>query len=377
MQHGIAGVTLKHGLLDPPALPCPFHATFTQSQIREYPLKVFNVLPLALVALLAGCSATSDQSSPKQSSLNDTLPKLTLQSVLPTPTSNEHCNAQMDSDILFGLGFQLYEDQEWDSAKSCLELAAPKHPRAFCYLSIIAGQDESKSAEQRSTDAFNYMAYSATQNDWCAEYGLYQVYQYGGDGVKADPALASRWLERSSLHGYPEAQKELISQYEAQGNLAAAYAWTKILAKADDTTATDALKAKMSAAQIAEGDKLFNELGTQVTSKKAMFAEAREEDVGRYSAEIYIDYPDTFKGLSSTERYDYVKQSMYKAIDLPFTKSRGHVLSYIVVNRAAQLKKPDANIANDKRIVALMEDDELSVNETIEQALVVVNKYYK
>jgi len=68
---------------------------------------------------------------------------------------------------------------------------------------------------------------------------------------------------------------------------------------------------------------------------------------------------------------------MYKAIDLPFTKSRGHVLSYIVINRAAQLKKPDANIANDQRIVALMEDDELSVAETIEHGLLVVNKFYR
>ncbi|QJI42253.1 sel1 repeat family protein [Pseudomonas sp. ADAK2] len=340
-------------------------------------MNVFNVLPLAFVALLAGCSASSEHTTSQASSLNDTLPKLTLQSVLPSPSSNKQCNAQMDSDILFGLGFQLYGDQEWDTAKSCLELAAPKHPRAFCYLSMIAGQDESKTPDQRNSDAFNYMAYSATQNDWCAEYGLYQAYQYGSSGAKQDPALASRWLERSSVHGYPEAQKELIEQYEEQGNLVAAYAWTKIMAKADDTTATDALKTKMTAAQIADGEKRYTELAGQVTSKKAMFAEAREEDVGRYSAEIYQDYPDTFKGLSSAERYDYVKQSMYKAIDLPFTKSRGHVLSYIVINRAAQLKKPDTDIANDQRIVALMEDDELSVAETIEHGLLVVNKFYR
>ncbi|MFJ2686261.1 sel1 repeat family protein [Pseudomonas sp. NPDC087342] len=340
-------------------------------------MNIFNVLPLAFVALLAGCSASSEQTTSKEPSLNDTLPKLTLQSVLPSPSSNEQCNAQMDSDILFGLGFQLYGDQEWDTAKSCLELAAPKHPRAFCYLSMIAGQDESKNPDQRNSDSFNYMAYSAMQNDWCAEFGLYQAYQYGSSGATQDHALASRWLERSSVHGYPEAQKELIEQYEEQGNLVAAYAWTKIMAKDDDSTAADALKTKMTAAQIADGEKRYTELAGQVTSKKAMFAEAREEDVGRYSAEIYQDYPDTFKGLSSAERYDYVKQSMYKAMDLPFTKSRGHVLSYIVINRAALLKKPDANIANDQRIVSLMEDKELSVAETIEHGLLVVNKFYR
>ncbi|WP_252189532.1 sel1 repeat family protein [Pseudomonas sp. SK3(2021)] len=338
----------------------------------------FSHLPsLALVALLTGCTALSDKATDKQASLNDTLPKLTLQSVLPAVANNKQCNTQMDSDILFGIGFRLYDEQEFDAAKSCMVMAAPKHPRAFCYLSMIAGQDESKTVEQRNIEAFNYMAYSALQNDWCAEYGLYQAYNYGHTSVPKDTALALRWLERSSLHGYPEAQKDLIETYEEQGNLSAAYAWTRIMAKADDTTAADALKTRMSPAQIADGDQRYTELSGQVTSKQAMYAEAREEDVGRYSAEIYQDYPDTFKGLSSAERYDYVKQSMYKAIDLPFAKGRGHVLSYIVVNRQAQLKKPGVDIAQDKKIVALMKDDELSVEETIEQALSIVNKTYR
>lgn len=350
---------------------------FIQSQIREYPLKLFNVLPMALVVLLAGCTTASDKTADKESSLNDTLPKLTLQNVLPTVASNEQCNAQMDSDILFGVGFLLYENQELDAAKTCMVLAAPKHPRAFCYLSMIAGQDESKTDEQRNTESFNYMAYSALQNDWCAEYGLYQAYNYGNTSAKQDTALALRWLERSARHGYPEAQKDLIEKYEEQGNLSAAYAWTRIMAKADDTSAADALKARMSAAQITDGDQRYTQLTGQVTSKQALYAEAREEDVGRYSAEIYQDYPDTFKGLSSAERYDYVKQSMFKAIDLPFVKGRGHVLSYIVVNRQAQLKKPGVDIAQDKKIVAVMKDDELSVAETIEQALSIVNKTYR
>ncbi|MCU7247677.1 sel1 repeat family protein [Pseudomonas koreensis] len=332
-------------------------------------MKAFKVLPLALLSLLVGCAA-------KEPSLNDTLPKLTLQNVLPNVTANEHCNAQMDSDILYGIGFQMYENQELDDAKTCMVMAAPKHTRAFCYLSMIVRQDEQLTTEQRDTEAFNYTAYAALQNDWCAEYGLYQTYKYGNVGVEADAALATRWLERSSLHGYPEAQKELIEQHEERGELANAYAWTKVM-KDDDNTAADALKKKMTAAQIADGEKRYSELAAQVASKKAMYAEAREEDVGRYSAEIYQEWPDTFKGMSSTERYNYVKQSMYTALDLPFTKSRGHVLSYIVINRAALLKKPDANIAKDPRIVAIMDDPDLSVGETIESGLKVVEKFYR
>ncbi|MFJ2321839.1 sel1 repeat family protein [Pseudomonas sp. NPDC087817] len=332
-------------------------------------MKFFNVLPLALVALLAGCAS-------QPSSLNDTLPKLTLQDVLPKVTANKQCNEQMDSDIVYGIGLQLYKQGERNDAKTCMVMAAPKQTRAFCYLSMITRYDLDLTADQRNTEAFNYMAYAAMQNDWCAEYGLYESYKIGSIGSKQDPALAFRWLERSSLHGYDESQKLLIEHYQAQGDLSAAYAWTRIMAKAEDTSAGDDLKAKMNATQIAEGDKLYSELVTQVTSKKTLFDEAREEDVGRYSAAIYQNYPETFKGMSSTERYDYVKQNMFTALKQPFTKSRGDVVTYIVVTRAAQLKLPGANIANDKRIVSLMEDDELSVNETIEYALGVVNKYY-
>jgi hypothetical protein len=333
-------------------------------------LKVFNVLPLALFTLLAGCASQAP-------SLNDTLPKLTLQSVLPTVTANAHCNAQIDSDIVYGIGYQLYEEGEFKDAKTCMVMAAPKHTRAFCYLSMIARYDETLTVDQRNSEAFNYMAYAALQNDWCAEYGMYESYKYGRVGAKQDTALATRWLERSSLHGYAESQQILIEQYTQQDNLSAAYAWTRIMAKAEDATSGDDLKAKMTAAQIAEGDKLYSELLTQVTSKKTLRDEAREEDVGRYSADIYQHYPDTFKGLSSAERYDYVKQTMLTAIEQPFTKSRGDVMSYIVINRAALLKKPDANIANDQRIVSLMEDEDLSVDETIESGLLVVSKFYK
>ncbi|MFJ2536913.1 MULTISPECIES: sel1 repeat family protein [unclassified Pseudomonas] len=333
-------------------------------------MKLFNVLPLALLTVLAGCAT-------KELPLNDTLPKLTLQNVLPVVTANEHCNAQMDSDILYGVGYRLYENGEYKDAKTCMVMAAPKHTRAFCYLSMTTRYDSTLTADQRNTEAFNYMAYAATQNDWCAEYGMYESYKYGKVGTRQDAALATRWLERSSLHGYAESQQILIEQYEELGNLSAAYAWTRIMAKAEDTTAGADLKAKMNAAQIAEGDKLYSELVTQVTSKKTLFAEAREEDVGRYSADIYQNYPDTFKGMSSVERYDYVKQTMRTAIEQPFTKNRGDVVAYIVLNRAAQLKKPDANIATDPRIVALMEDQALSVDEAIESGLRVVNTFYR
>jgi uncharacterized lipoprotein len=68
--------------------PC---VRFTSDQ--DQLLKVLNVLPVALLAWLAGCST-------QEVPLNDTLSKLTTQALLPAVTANEYCNPQMDSDIL-------------------------------------------------------------------------------------------------------------------------------------------------------------------------------------------------------------------------------------------------------------------------------------
>jgi len=343
--------------------PC---VRFTSDQ--DQLLKVLNVLPVALLAWLAGCST-------QEVPLNDTLPKLTAQALLPAVTANEYCNPQMDSDILFGTGLLMFEDGSRDVAQTCLVMAAPKHPRAFCYLSrmVMQSGDLSKNKDL----VFNYTGYAAKQNDWCAEYGMYDMYSSGTLGAKKDAALAMRWLLRSSQHGYPDARKQLIKQYEEQGNLAEAYAWSKFLTDAEDARIGATLEPRMSAAQIAEADKRYNELVPQVASKAALDAEERAEDGARYSAQIYQDYPDTFKGLTSAERYAYMSQSIGDAMDLPFIRNRDHVLIYIVINRAAQLKKPDANIANDQRIVTLIEDKRLTVDETIESGLRVVKTFYR
>lgn len=331
-------------------------------------MKLLNVFPLALLTWLAGCST-------QEVPLNDTLPKLTAQALLPAVTANEYCNPLMDSDILFGTGLLMFEDGSRDVAQTCLVMAAPNHPRAFCYLSTMVMQsgDLSKNKNQ----VFNYTAYAAKQNDWCAEYGMYDMYSSGTLGAKKDAKLAMRWLLRSSQHGYPDAQKELISQYEKQDNLPEAYAWSKFLIDTEDAAIGTTLKTRMSPSQVAEADKRYNDLVPQVASKAALAAEERAEDVARYSAQIYQDYPDTFKGLTSAERQAYMTRSIGDAMDLPFIRNRDHVLIYIVINRAAELKKPGANIANDQRIITLIEDKRLTVDETIESGLRVVKTFYR
>ena len=325
---------------------------------------------IALLFLLTGCHTIT---ASDKDNLNNSLPELTLQQVLPVATSNEHCNSLMESDILYGTGVRLFENGDYEQAENCLIMAAPNHNRAFCYLSIIAEQAENRTAQERARDSFNYLAYSASQNDWCAEYGIYQAYLYGQKGVQQDEALALRWLERSAQHGYPESQKALIDHYEGQNDLSASYAWNKIAG----TEQLDALKARMTPEQLIDGEKLYTRLSTSVTSKEAMYAEAREEDVGRYSAAIRMDYPETFSGMTAEQRYNFVKQAMLIAIEQPYIQRRSQVISYIVIARHAQLSRPEANILHNEHIAALLQADDLTTSQVIEQAKDIINSSYK
>ncbi|ROL64159.1 hypothetical protein BK634_28765 [Pseudomonas chlororaphis] len=351
---------------------------FIQSQIREYPLKLFNVLPLALATLLAACASTApEKTEPTVLELNDTLPKLTLQSVLPQVAANEHCNPAMDSDLLYGTGFNLYELEDYKNAKSCFAMAAPHYTRAFCYLSTTTDQEQDKPKAQRDNESFNYIAYAASQNDWCAEYGMYATYWFGDKGFTKDPALATRWLERSAMHGNPEPQQRLADDAEEAGDLVKAYAWLKVIDDTEDTSQLDALKAKMSPEQLAEGEQRFNELNARVTSKQVMYDEAREEEVSVFSAEILLDAPDTFKGVPMAERRAFVKQALVKARESGQFTKRGAVTQYIIVSRLAQQRYPRAEILNNKKLLAVINNIDVSVDTTVKKSLAIMQKTYK
>lgn len=83
-------------------------------------MKCKNLLPLALATALVGCGTPSPDEA-----LNATLPKLSLKELLPQAVANEYCNLYMDSDLLYGIGYQLYNDEKPEQARSCLIMAAP------------------------------------------------------------------------------------------------------------------------------------------------------------------------------------------------------------------------------------------------------------
>jgi len=338
-------------------------------------MRHFHCLPVVFSALILGCVSTSEQHD-TTADLNATLPQLTLKTVLPPAQANAYCTAQMDSDILYGLGTQLFSADDTANAKSCLIFAAPEHNRAFCYLSLIADRDQEKSQAEKDQESFNYIAYAASRNDWCAEYGMWRIYQIGSKGVEQDPELAKRWLERSALHGYGESQSALAYRYEADEDLASSLAWSRIVGD-DHAEQQEQLRQKMDAKQLAASDKLYESLQKRVISKEAMYAQAREEDIGRYSATIHLNDPEVLQGMETEQRRDFIRQAMFTALELPYVETREQVTLYMVLSRRAQMLEPGADILQNPQLVALLQDTELSFEQANADARRIIESTYR
>ncbi len=337
----------------------------TQSSIREYPLKPQHLLPLALATVLIGCTPSPDEE------LNATLPQLSLKELLPPAVANEYCNPKLDSDLLYGIGYQLYNDDKPEQARSCLIMAAPTHDRALCYLASIAEQDSSKDSAERDREAFGYMAYSAVKNDSCAEFGMFQNFTYGMRGQTPDSDLGLRWLERSARHGDADAQQTLVRLHSNKNNLPLAYSWARVL---DDSAQIDALKQRMNPQQLSEGEQGFEQLGKHVTSKDAVRKEAREENIAVYSANIHMEYPETFKGLSVAERHALMEQAVATVSARPEFSTRGQLYAYVIIARQAQLKQAGVDVLQNPQIVQLLSDKELEVSEAVKKADVILGQ---
>lgn len=338
-------------------------------------MRHFHCLPVVLSALILGCTSTPQQQE-ATAEINATLPELTLKSVLPPAEENAYCKRQMDSDILYGVGMELFNNDDTANAKSCLIFAAPEHNRAFCYLSLIADRDQGKTQAERDQESFNYMAYAASQNDWCAEYGMWRIYQIGSKGVERDPERAKHWLERSALHGYGESQSALAYRYEADDDFVASLAWSRIVGD-EDAEQQELLRQRMDAKQLAASEELYESLKQRVTRKEAMYAQAREEDIGRYSASIHLNEPEALQGMETEQRRAFIRQAMLTALDLPYIETRGQVTLYMVLSRRAQMLKPGTDILQNPKLVALLQNTELSFDQANADAQPIIEKTYR
>lgn len=329
-------------------------------------MKCKNLLPLALATALVGCGTPSPDEA-----LNATLPKLSLKELLPQAVANEYCNLYMDSDLLYGIGYQLYNDEKPEQARSCLIMAAPTHDRALCYLASIAEQDTSKDSAQRDREAFSYMAYSAVRNDSCAEFGMFQSFAYGMRGQTPDTDLGLRWLERSARHGDPDAQQTLIRMHTNKDNLPVAYSWARVL---EDTAQIDSLKQRMNPQQLSEGEKGYEQLSKNVISKDEVRKEAREENTSVYSANIHMQFPDTFKGLSPKDRHAFMENALATVSAHPEFSTHNQLYAYVIISRQAQLHSTNADVLQNPQVMALLSDKELDVSEAVNKAEVILSQ---
>ena len=339
-------------------------------------MKYRSALTLTLFALLLGCHASSPDEK-----LNATLPELSLEQILPKVEANPYCSPEMDSERLVGLGIRLMNEDEVlhgasrtllaskaiQMARGCLIMAAPRDTMSLCILGGIVG---SRQKDYDKSEAFNYIAYAAQHNESCAEAGLYDIYNLGKLDQPANKALAMAWLERAARHGDEDSQQEMLRSSE-QDNLPLAYAWARTL---DDAQRLEALKRKMSPQQMAEGEQHYTRLLSQLPSKQDLEQALRQNVILLGTGDIYYDYPEVFAGMSAEQQHAFVAQLVDMQDRYPKFHTRGQLVAYALISRLVQSTGPAVDLWQDPALQAVLEDDDLSVEDSVAKAKILLAK---
>jgi len=336
-----------------------------------------SALPLALFTLLTGC----ELSSPDEK-LDQSLPDLGLEQILPKAEANAYCTADMDSELLFGLGRLLIDEdqenhgvlrtqfasEEVQMARSCLAMAAPRYTRSLCSLAMVTAERPSVYAK---SEAFNYIAYAAKRNEGCAQWALYDIYNIGKLKQPPDKALAMAWLERSARHGALEAQEEMLSQSKKQNKLALAYAWARVLGDAENI---EPLKQAMSPAQIAEGEQHYQQLLAQLPPQELRKKADRKELIALHMADVYMNHPQAFEGLSPLQRRQFMANVVDALEPNPDFQKRRQLYAYVLIARQANLTGPAVNLWQDPALHALLVNEKLGLEDTVARGLAILAK---
>lgn len=340
-------------------------------------MKSRSLLPLAIFTLLLGCNASSPDEK-----LNASLPDLSLEQILPKVEANPYCTPEMDSERLVGLGIRLFNEDEVlhgssrtllaskaiQMARSCLIMAAPRSTDSLCILGGIVG---SRQKDYDKSEAFNYIAYAAKQNESCAEAGLYDIYNVGKLDQPPNKELAMGWLERAARHGDQDSQQEMVRWSSEQNNLPQAYAWARTL---DDAQTLEAVKRKMSPQQLAEGEQHYTRLLSQLTPKHEIEQALRQDVIVLGTGDLYYSNPEVFEGMSAEQRHAFVAQLVDMQDLYPKFHTRGQLVAYALISRLVQSAGPAVDLWQDPGLQALLEDDDLSVEDTVAKAKIILAK---
>ncbi|AZC35428.1 sel1 repeat family protein [Pseudomonas chlororaphis] len=340
-------------------------------------MKSRSLLPLAIFTLLLGCNASSPDEK-----LNNSLPDLSLEQILPKVEANPYCTPEMDSELLLGLGIRLIDEdevlygagrtllasKEIKMARSCLIMAAPRYTTSLCILGKIVGARQN---DYDKSEAFNYIAYAARNNESCAEAGLYDIYSVGKLDQPPNKELAMGWLERAARHGDQDAQQDMVRWSSEQDNFPVAYAWARVL---NEAKTIEAVQRKMSPQQMAEGEQHYTQLLSQLTPEKDIEQALRKDLIALSSGELYYSHPEVFEDMSPMQRHAFVAQ-LVDMLDLyPKFHTRGQVVAYALISRLVQSTGSAVDLWQDPALHALLVNDDLSVEDTVAKAKTILAK---
>lgn len=340
-------------------------------------MKCRSLLPLATFTLLLGCNASSPDEK-----LNDSLPDLSLEQILPQVEANPYCTPDMDSELLIGLGIRLMNEdevlygagrtllasKEIKMARSCLIMAAPHDTGSLCILGGIVGTRQNDYAK---SEAFNYIAYAARKNESCAEAALHSIYNAGKLDHPPNKKLAMGWLERAARHGDQDSQQDMVRRASEQDNFPLAYAWARIL---DDAQTIEAVQRKMSPQQLAEGERHHTRLLSQLTPQKDIEQALRKDLIALGTGDLYYSYPEVFAGMSPAQRHAFVAQLVDMQDVYPKFHTRGQLMIYALISRLVQSTGPAVDLWQDPALHALLIDDDLEVEDAVAKAKIILAK---
>lgn len=346
---------------------------YSSSHLKQF----FTTFSASLI--LSGC-ASYDPNDIHH--LSSSLPNFTQEQILPQVKDNQYCQADLDADLLYGMGYRFYRQRKLADAQTCLAMAAPEFPQAYCFLSDIAESSTNLTDEQKQQAMFRYTAFASTLNQTCAEYRLHLAYQDGDLGLKPNQKLSFLWLERTALHGDPKAQAKLAETYEKQQNdLIDAHAWVRIFNLDSEIEVVDknAIKLdldritkQMTADQLAESDQVFLQNLARVRYKKDIYADEMRYKTAFYSASVHLAAPKALAGMNQTQREAFVSEQMAQALKVPEIKTNGQLISYIALAGFAQQAGKPFTLSQNPKLMTVIQDNELKTEDKIEKGRALI-----
>ncbi len=129
---------------------------------------------------------------------------------------------------------------------------------------------------QNDRGAFNLFYAAAEKNYALAQYRVGVAYSYG-EGVRQDTKLAAEWYQKAAIQGHTIAQRNLAMMYlygnGIQKNKVHALAWYNIIASQGnvmDIRRRDTLQKEFSQNELAQSEKLSNEILNRLNSKTSL-----------------------------------------------------------------------------------------------------------